>query len=228
MSIPIDFTLYLITDRRQVPGGDLLSAVRRALRGGVRAVQLREKDLCARELLPLAREMRTLTSEFGARLLINDRLDVALAAGADGVHLGGASLPVAEARAILGPKILIGVSTHHQEEISLAARDGADFVTFGPVYFTASKAPYGPPVGLDALGEACADAPLPVFALGGVNTACLPELLSTGCRRAACIGAILAAPSPETAARDLLRLLPLNPPRQTTQADHRCPTRRDR
>lgn len=203
----VDFNLYLITDRRQVPGGDLLSAVRAALRGGVRAVQLREKDLTARELLSLAHELRSLTRESGAKLLINDRIDVALAVAADGVHLGGASLPVAEARAILGSKMLIGLSTHHQEEISLAARDGADFVTFGPVWFTPSKAPYGAPVGLDALRQACADAPLPVFALGGVNAARIPELLAADCSRAACIGAVLAAPAPENAARDLLRLL---------------------
>ena len=211
MPNPIAFNLYLITDRRQVPGGDLLSAVRAALRGGVRAVQLREKDLSARELLPLARELRMLTREFGAKLLINDRIDVALATEADGVHLGGHSLPVAEARALLGPTKLIGVSTHHREEIALAARAGADFVTFGPVWFTPSKAPYGTPVGLDALRQACADAPLPVFPLGGLNVARLPELLAVGCSRAACIGAILATPSPESAARDLLRLLPANP-----------------
>ena len=207
MANPVDFNLYLITDRRQVPGGDLLSAVRAALRGGVRAVQLREKDLTARELLPLARELRSLTSEFGAKLLINDRIDLALAVAADGVHLGGHSLPVAETRALLGPKMLIGLSTHHQEEISRAARDGADFVTFGPVWFTPSKAPYGAPVGLDALRQACADAPLPVFPLGGVNAARIPELTTAGCSRAACIGAVLAAPAPENAARDLLRLI---------------------
>jgi thiamine-phosphate pyrophosphorylase len=210
LSMPnsVDFSIYLITDRRQVPGGDLVSAVHAALCGGVRAVQLREKDLSARELLSLARELRELTHKFGARLLINDRLDVALATEADGIHLGGHSLPVAEARALLGPKRLIGVSTHHHQEIFLAARAGADFVTFGPVWFTPSKAPYGAPVGLDALRAACAAPPLPVFALGGVVAARIPELLAVGCSRAACIGAILAAPAPESAARNLVRLLP--------------------
>jgi len=203
----IDFNLYLITDRRQAAGGDLVGAVRSALRGGVRAVQLREKDLTARELLPLARKLRQLTREFDARLLINDRIDVALAVEADGVHLGGGSLPTAEARALLGPQRLIGVSTHHPAEISAAARDGADFATFGPVYLTPSKAAYGAPVGLVALGDACADAPLPVFALGGVTAERIPELLETGCRRAACIGAILTATHPEAAARTFLSQL---------------------
>ncbi|OHB26085.1 MAG: thiamine-phosphate diphosphorylase [Desulfuromonadaceae bacterium GWC2_58_13] len=204
MADTIDFNLYLITDRRQVSGGDLVRAVCSALRGGVRAVQLREKDLTARELLPLARELRLLTHDFGARLLINDRIDVALAVEADGVHLGGGSLPPAEARAILGPNRLIGVSTHHRSEILAAAAHGADFVTFGPIYFTPSKAPYGAPVGLAALRDACVLSTLPVFALGGVTPDRLPELLETGCRRVACIGAILAAFSPETAAGNFL------------------------
>ncbi|MDY0269028.1 thiamine phosphate synthase [Trichloromonas sp.] len=211
MPNPIDFNLYLITDRRQIPGGDLISAVRAALRGGVRAVQLREKDLTARELLPAARELRELTRAFGAKLLINDRIDVALAVAADGVHLGGHSFPVAEARALLGPHRLIGLSTHHREEISLAARDGADFVTFGPVWFTPSKAAYGAPVGLAALRDACVAAPLPIFPLGGVTVARLAELVAVRCPRAACIGAILAAPSPEDRAREFVRLL--SPPR---------------
>lgn len=207
MPLTIDFNLYLISDRRQAAGGDLIRAVHSALKGGVRAVQLREKDLTARELLPLARELRQLTREYGACLLINDRIDVALAVEADGVHLGGGSLPVAETRALLGPQRLIGVSTHHPAEIVTAAESGADFVTFGPVYFTASKAAYGAPLGLAALRGACANAPLPVFALGGVTADRLPELLASGCRRAACIGAILAASSPETAARTFLKQL---------------------
>ncbi|MEJ2199402.1 MAG: thiamine phosphate synthase [Desulfuromonadaceae bacterium] len=199
----IDFNLYLITDRRQVPGGDLVPAVRAALRGGVTAVQLREKDLSARELLPLARELRRLTREFGAKLLINDRLDVALAVEADGVHLAGNSLPVAETRGLLGPQALIGVSTHHPDEIAAAAADGADFATFGPVYFTPSKAAFGAPAGLAQLRQACVQTQLPVFALGGITAERLPELFATGCRRIACIGAILADENPEVAAATL-------------------------
>jgi thiamine-phosphate pyrophosphorylase len=212
MPNPVDFNLYLITDRRQVPGGDLVGAVRSALQGGVRVVQLREKDLSVRELLPLARELRRLTIDFGAQLLINDRIDVALAVNSDGIHLGGGSLPVAEARALLGPQRLIGVSTHHRNEIAAAARNGADFVTFGPVYFTPSKAPYGAPVGLASLRDACANAPLPIFALGGVTSERLPELFASGCRRAACIGAILAADSPEISSQAFLAQLNNLPP----------------
>lgn len=201
----VDFSLYLITDRRSLPAGrDLLATVRAALKGGVRAVQLREKDLSAAELYLLAREMRQLTREFGARLLLNDRIDIALAVDADGVHLGGHSLPVAAARRLLGPDRLIGLSTHHADEVRDAALSGADFVTFGPVYATPSKLPYGPPLGLPSLSLVCTNPPLPVFALGGISAACLPELRAAGCRRVAMIGAILHAPDPTAAAQFFL------------------------
>jgi thiamine-phosphate pyrophosphorylase len=201
----IDFNLYLITDRKQLPPGrSLVETVAAALEGGVRAVQLREKDLSAAELYPLARELRELTARYGARLLINDRLDVAQAVEADGVHLGGHSLPVAAARKILGPEKLIGVSTHRPEEVSAVQRDGADFVTFGPVYFTPSKAAFGEPVGLDQLREVCAAAPLPVFALGGVTLRHLAELRTAECHRVALISAIFAAADPAIAAAAIL------------------------
>ncbi len=205
MPNPIDFTLYLITDRHQVPAGrSLLEVVEAALRGGVRAVQLREKDLGAAELLPLAMELRDLTRRFGARLLINDRIDVALAVDADGAHLGGHSLPVAVARRLLGADRLIGVSTHHIAEIAVAAGAGADFVTFGPVFATPSKAVYGPPLGLAALRAACTSTPLPVFALGGIKADHLPALTAKGAHGLAVISAIIAAADPKTAARALL------------------------
>lgn len=203
---PVDFSLYLITDRNSLPTGrGLVATVRAALLGGVRAVQLREKDLSAAELYSLALELRQLTREFSAKLLINDRIDVALAVDADGVHLGNHSLPVAVARQVLGCKRLLGVSTHHPDEVSRAAAAGADFVTFGPVYATPSKLPYGSPVGLKPLAALCAAAPLPVFALGGVTAARLPELRAVGCQRVAVIGAILHSVDPEVAARDILQ-----------------------
>lgn len=208
MSPSVDFSLYLITDRRQLPPGrSLVDAVAAALEGGLRAVQLREKDLSAAELYPLARRLRQLTGRCGARLLINDRLDVALAVEADGVHLGGHSLPVAVAREVLGPDKLIGVSTHRSVELLAARRDGADFVTFGPVFFTPSKAAFGGPVGLDALREACAAAPLPVFALGGVTAERLSQVRSAGSHGVALISAVLAAADPAAAAAGILSRL---------------------
>jgi thiamine-phosphate pyrophosphorylase len=205
----IDFKLYLISDRHGLPPGrSLIETVAAALAGGVRAVQLREKDLCPRELLPLALELRALTRRFGARLLINDRIDVAQAVAADGVHLAGSSLPTAMARHLLGPSALIGVSTHKLEEVLAAARDGADFVTFGPVYPTASKAAYGAPVGLEALRRACAATSLPIFALGGVKSNHIPQLQGAGAAGIAMISAIFSATDPQAAAEHLSRQFP--------------------
>jgi thiamine-phosphate pyrophosphorylase len=202
------FALYLITDRLALPPGrDLLKTVEQALTGGVRAVQLREKDLSAAELFDLAIRMRSLTRSHGARLLINDRIDVALAAEADGVHLGHGSLPPTRARALLGPQKLIGVSLHQLDQIPAAAQDGADFITFSPVYHTPSKAAYGAPQGIERLREACRASRIPVFALGGIRAEHLEEVQAAGAYGIALISAIFAAADPAAAARTLLSSL---------------------
>jgi thiamine-phosphate pyrophosphorylase len=201
MPNPVDFKICLITDRTMVAlGHTLLSALEAAMSGGITAVQLREKDLPAAALLPLARELRDLTRRYDARLLINDRIDLALAVQADGVHLGGHSMPADVVRRLTGPDMLIGVSTHSVTDVQRAAELGADFVTFGPVYATPSKAAYGPPQGLQALAEACLATSLPVFALGGITPQRLSETLQTGVAGIALISAILAAPDPCKAA----------------------------
>jgi thiamine-phosphate pyrophosphorylase len=198
--------LYFVTDRKQTAGRPLVDIVHAALDGGVRAVQLREKDLEAGELYHLAMQVRRVTERYEARLLINDRLDVALAVGADGVHLGQTSFPVVTARRMLGSSKLIGVSTHSPAEITAAV--GADFVVFGPVYFTPSKAAYGEPQGLDRLREAVTQSPVPVFAIGGINVERLPDVLTTGAYGVAMISAISAAADPVQATRNLLQRLP--------------------
>ena len=203
----VDFDLYVVSDRRQTGGRPLRAVVDAALRGGARAFQLREKDLAPRDLLPLAREMRQLTRAHNARLLINDRIDVAMAVDADGVHLTTASLPASVARRLLGPERLLGVSTHNLAEAQAAAQGGADFVVFGPVFFTPSKAPYGQPVGLDALRAVCAAVPLPVLAIGGVKKANLDQVVAAGADGIAVISAVIAADDPAAAARDLLAAL---------------------
>ncbi len=202
-----DFRLYLVTDRRRARESDLPAAVERALEGGVRGVQLREKDLSGRELYGLAVVLRALTSRYGARLLVNDRVDVALAAGADGVHLGVASIPPAEARRLLGPGALIGCSAHDLRELAAAEEGGADFATFGPVYATPSKASFGPPVGVEAFRRACEAARIPLFALGGVGAGNAREVLAAGAWGIGAIGAILGAPDPSAAARELGRCI---------------------
>lgn len=202
---PDALLLYLITDRKRVPAGrTLYETVESALSGGVRMVQLREKDLPADELYRLAVALKAVTDRYGARLLINDRVDVALAAEADGVHLGEHSLPTGAARRLLGERAVIGRSVHRPEDIATAAAQGADFVTFSPVYFTPSKAAYGAPQGLEALRRACTAADLPVLALGGIRQERIPEVRSAGAAGVALISAVMASADPETASRALL------------------------
>ncbi len=203
-SLATRLRVYLVTDRHRVGSLSLAEAVEEALAGGVRAVQLREKDLTTRDLLAVALDLRARTTRHGALLLINDRPDVALACGADGVHLPTHGFPVADARAILGPQSVIGVSTHSAAEAADAARQGADFVVFGPVYATPSKEPYGPPRGLDELETAVREASVPVVALGGIDASRVPEVRTRGAAGIALIRAILAAPSVRSAAARLV------------------------
>jgi len=200
-----DLNLYLITDRHQTGGRSLTDAVRRSLEGGVRAVQLREKDLSCAALYPLAVELRRLTSDFDASLIINERLDIALAVEADGVHIGVNSLPVAVVRRVLGPGKIIGYSAHDIDEALRAQADGADFVTFGPLYHTPSKAAYGEPCGVKKLAAAAAALEIPVIALGGISPANITEALSANIQGIAVISAILAAGDPRVAAASLLK-----------------------
>lgn len=204
----IDFNLYLITGRGETLGRNLEFVVEEALRGGVRAVQLREKDLGTKELYETAYELRRLTSRYGAKLFINDRVDVALAVDADGVHIGASSLPIYKVRKLLGERKLIGVSCHNQVQAITAQEMGADFVTFGPVYFTASKAAYGDPVGLELLETVTHMLQIPVFALGGISQKNCAEVVTCGVRGIALISAVMSAPEPRHAAKALLALLP--------------------
>ena len=203
----VDFNLYLITDRTQTAGRELPAVVVAALRGGLRAVQLREKDLTSCQLFELASELRMITREYGAQLLINDRIDIALAVGADGVHLGRASLSVAVARRVLGSAQVIGYSAHSMEEAQQAERDGADFVTFGPVYATPSKAAYGEPLGLACLADVARCLTIPVFALGGVKISTVDEVMSAGAHGIALISAVITAENPTAEIESLFRII---------------------
>ena len=203
----VDFDLYLVTDRNQTGGRDLLWVLQQALDGGVKAIQLREKDLCGKDLFLLAEQARKLCEAYGAALFINDRVDVALAVDAAGVQLSRTSLPVETARVLLGDKKLIGVSTHSLQEAQEAKQDGADFILFGPVYFTAAKAAYGAPQGLTALRTIVDHIPLPVYAIGGIKPDNIEPTKQTGARGVALISAIVSAESPKEAAAKMLRQL---------------------
>ena len=200
-----DFSVYLVTDRHQTSGRDLVRVVERALQGGIGAVQLREKDLDAKPLYELATRLRALCTEYGALLLINDRIDIALAVDADGVQLGSASIPIIDARTVLGPNKFMGVSTHSLREAEDAERNGADFVLFGPIFFTPSKAAFGTPQGLEPLKNLVAKISLPVYPIGGIKSEMVEELRATGVRGVALISAVISAADPRVAAEDILR-----------------------
>ena len=188
-----------VTDRKALRTGagvrELLDRIHIAVDAGADWVQIREKDLAARELLGLAREAVAAGS---ARILINDRLDVALAAGADGVHLGHASLPAREVvswcrRGNAPPDFLVGVSTHSLEGAKEAERDGASYTYFGPIYETPSKIPFGVPHGVAELASVCSAIRIPVIAIGGVNESNAAECLRAGAAGMAAIRMIQGA-----------------------------------
>jgi thiamine-phosphate pyrophosphorylase len=196
--------LYLITDRTASPC-DLVERVESALAAVDPrrvAVQLREKDLDTLELLALARRLVEVCARRGVPLLVNDRADVALAAGAAGVHLGGHSMPARAARALLGPSALIGVSCHGPAEVRARA-PGANFATYGPVFETPSKRSQGPPIGLADLQEALAVG-VPVVALGGISADTARGLRAKGFHGIACIRAVFSTQDPGEAATRLL------------------------
>jgi thiamine-phosphate pyrophosphorylase len=205
-----DFNLYLITDRHQTGARSLTEVIRRSLEGGTKYVQLREKDLSSAELYRLALELRSLTNDFNATLIINNRPDIAQAVDAEGVHLGVGSLPVAVVRRLLGADKIIGYSAHAVDEAQAAQSAGADFVTFGPVHHTPSKAAFGAPCGVKKLAEAAAALEIPVFGLGGISPANIAETLSANVQGVAVISAILAAVDPFAATVSLLKKIEEN------------------
>ena len=203
----VDFDLYLVTDRNQTGGRDLLRVLERALDGGVKAIQLREKDLSGRDLFLLAERSHKLCQAYHAALFINDRVDVAMAVDAAGVQLSKSSLPLVTARALLGPQKIIGISTHSLQEAKEAKQNGADFILFGPVYFTASKAAYGEPQGLAALKTIVDNISLPVYAIGGIKAENIKFTKNCGVRGVALISAIVSAENPTEATQTILRQL---------------------
>ncbi len=200
----IDFPVYLVSDRHQTGGRPLGPLIQQAVKAGIRAVQLRERDLSTRPLLALAEELQGHTRASGAALFVNDRGDLAMALGAEGVHLRSVSMPVGAARKLLGPERLIGVSTHSVEEVVKAEGEGADFAVLGPVYETSSKLAYGSPLGLGPIEQAARRCRIPVFAIGGLTASRAREVRLAGAFGVAVISSILGAASVEIAVREML------------------------
>ena len=199
MKLPIP-CLTLITDRRLCQRLSLEEAVARAVGGGINAVQLREKDLAAAELVPLADHLRAITRD-KALLIVNSRLDVALLCGADGVHLPERGPSVAATRRLAGDGLIIGRSVHSAEEAVKAEEEGADYVQVGAIFPTRSHP--GPPAGPGLVESVAARVTIPIVAVGGITARNVGEVMQAGARGAAVISAILGSPSPGAAARRL-------------------------
>ena len=198
-----DYSLYLVTDRALSLGRSTVEVVRAAIRGGVSCVQLREKGCSTREFMDEARLLKALLAGTGVPLFINDRLDVALAVGADGVHLGQNDLPIADARRLVGNRMIIGISAESVADAIRAEAEGADYIGASPVFTTPTKTDTAPPLGLDGLRAIRRAVQLPLVAIGGINADNAAAVLRAGADGLAVVSAIVSAPCPRTAAAGL-------------------------
>ena len=201
----IDYSLYLCTDRRLMTSPTIEASVESALRGGTTVIQLREKDCSSREFYELGLRVKKITERYNAPLIINDRVDIALAVGAAGVHVGQGDLPCKVVREMVGPDMIVGVSAATLEEAVRAEQDGADYLGVGAMYATATKTDTRP-VSMEELLKIRAAVKIPIVVIGGINKQTLGNFKGTGVDGLAVVSAIVAQPDPEAAARELLRM----------------------
>jgi len=199
----IDFGLYLVTDRVLSGGRPLEKIVRESAEGGVTVVQLREKDAGAREFLDQAFTLRQVTAELAIPFIINDRVDIALACSADGIHLGQEDMPCTLARRITGEDMMIGVSVSTVDEALEAQADGADYLGVGPLFPTPTKADALPATGLGVLHSIRRAVRIPLVGIGGLTPANAGDVMRAGADGVAVVSAIVASPDPGAAARAL-------------------------
>jgi thiamine-phosphate pyrophosphorylase len=202
----LDLSLYVVTDRALSRGLGHLEAARRAVEGGADVVQLRDKELSGAELYALAVKMREAVHEAGKLFVVNDHLDIALAAGADGVHPGRDDLPLAAARSV-APGIVIGISVGSAEEAVDAERSGADYVAVSPLFDTGSKGDAGPGHGLPILREVRKAVSIPVIGIGGIGRDNVGEVMRCGADGVAVISAVVSQPDVAEAAREMRKLV---------------------
>lgn len=201
----IDYSLYLCTDRRLMTSPTIEASAESALRGGTTVIQLREKDCSSREFYELGLRVKKITDAYHAPLIINDRVDIALAVGAAGVHVGQGDLPCKVVREMVGPDMIVGVSAATLEEAVRAEQDGADYLGVGAMYATATKTDTRP-VSMEELLKIRAVVKIPIVVIGGINKQTLGNFKGTGVDGLAVVSAIVAQPDPEAAARELLRM----------------------
>jgi len=197
------YDLYVITDEAISRGLSHAGIARRAVAGGADAIQLRDKKLTGRDLVRIAQEIRTITAAAGALFIVNDRMDVALAAGADGVHLGQDDLPVECARAIAPPGFIIGVSVGSVAEAVTAAKGGADYIALSPTFCTGSKEDAGPGCGLEMLAAIRSAVSIPLIAIGGIGCDNVDDVIAAGADGIAVISAVVGQEDVTRAAREM-------------------------
>lgn len=203
----IDYSLYLVTDRGLARGRSTLDIVKAAVRGGVTCVQLREKDCSTMEFIEQALSIKDYLSSRGIPLIINDRLDVAQAVKADGIHLGQTDMPLDMARAIVEDSMIIGISAESLEDAVEAEKGGADYLGISPIYATPTKTDTAPPLGLEGLRQIRAAVKIPLVGIGGLNRENAAEVICNGADGVAVVSAIVAAEDPEAAAAQLNQLI---------------------
>ena len=199
--------LYLVTDPVLHGGRGVIPTCRMALEAGVRFLQLRDKDASTRELCSMARDLKALCAEYSAWFVVNDRVDVALASGAHGVHLGQDDMPASAARKILGPDAVTGVSARTVEEAAAAAEAGADYIAANLVFSTDTKKGLGEPLGLGMVRQLAEASSLPLVAIGGIKPGNAGEVMAAGCSGVAVVTAIMNAPDPAEEVRSFLKVL---------------------
>uniref|UniRef100_A0A832A3B7 Thiamine-phosphate synthase n=1 Tax=Desulfacinum infernum TaxID=35837 RepID=A0A832A3B7_9BACT len=202
-----DWSLYVITDAAVIGNRPLLHVVEAALRGGAGVLQYREKKKPTRRMVEEAAALAALCRRHRAVFIVNDRIDVALAVEADGVHLGQDDMPVAVARRLLGPRRLIGVTVHNLKEIEEAQRGGADYISLAPVFATPTKPDHQTPMGVDGLKRLMEAVRCPAVAIGGINAQNIADVIRTGVDGVCVVSAVLGQDDPEEAARSLRRLI---------------------
>ena len=203
----IDYSLYLVTDRALARARTTLDIVKAAVRGGATCVQLREKDCSTLEFIQQALSVKEFLSIRGVPLIINDRLDVAQAVNADGVHLGQTDMPLGMAKKIVGDAMIIGISAESLEDAIEAEKGGADYLGVSPIYVTPTKTDTAPPLGLEGLKQIRNAVKIPLVGIGGLNKDNSADVIRHGAEGVAVVSAIVAAESPETAARELKQII---------------------
>lgn len=202
-----ELKLYLVTDRGLLSGRDLVEVVSKAVAGGVTMVQLREKDLGSKDFIDEAIALKAALEGTGVPLVINDRVDVAMAAGADGVHIGQSDMPYAMARHLLGPDAIIGLSVENMDQVREAEALDVDYIGVSPVFSTPTKTDTAAPFGLAGLSEAARISSHPVVAIGGLNESNIADVLRAGADGIALVSAIIGAEDPREAASKLRAII---------------------